>query len=112
MKEDQRQFLTLLGRPPFRLTPEQTAWILNCTEHDIPVLVGARLLKPLGDPAPNGAKYFSTAEVLKLADDPSWLVRMTKAVQGYWRGKNDRKLHLDMPIARNSFVKSRRAATG
>lgn len=62
---------SLLGRLPFRLTHEQTVWILNCMEHDIPVLVGARLLKPLGDPAPNGAKYFSTAEVLKLADDPS-----------------------------------------
>lgn len=35
-----------------RLTAEQVAWVLNCQAHGVPVLVGARLLKPLGNPAP------------------------------------------------------------
>ena len=60
MKDEQCQFLSLLGRAPLRLTAEQTAWVLNCQPHDIPVLVAARLLKPLGNPLANGTKFFST----------------------------------------------------
>lgn len=88
MKDEQRQLLTLLGALPFRLTVEQTALILNCQSHDIPVLVAARLLKPLGNPPPNGTKYFGTAEVLELAKDRSWLARVTNAIHQHWRVKN------------------------
>ena len=112
MNENQRQFLSLLGRPPFRLTPEQTAWLLNCMEHDIPVLVAARLLKPLGDPAPNGSKYFATAEVLELAQNPSWLSRMTKTVQSHWRRKNELKTHREPEAVATPFTQTRRAAAG
>src|ERR1022692_535252 len=37
---------------------------LNCQTHDVPILVAARLLKPLGNPAPNCTKCFATAELL------------------------------------------------
>ncbi len=50
MREEQNQFLRLLGQIPARLTAEQAAWVLNCQPYDIPVLVAARLLKPLGNP--------------------------------------------------------------
>ncbi len=30
MKEEQNQFLRLLGQIPARLTAEQTAWLINC----------------------------------------------------------------------------------
>ena len=69
----------------------QTAWILNCQTHDIPILVGARLLRPLGNPPPNGTKYFSTADVLELAKDRSWLAKITNTVCGHWQSKNARK---------------------
>jgi hypothetical protein len=46
MKEEQQQFLRLLGQLPARLTAEQAAWVLNCQTHDVPILVAARLLKP------------------------------------------------------------------
>ena len=88
MKEDQNQFLQLLGQIPARLTVEQTAWVLNCQPHDLPVLVGARLLKPLGNPQPNSVKYFASVEVLELAKDRAWLARMTNAVNQHWQRKN------------------------
>ena len=48
MREEQNQFLRVLGQLPARLTAEQAAWVLNCQPHDVPVLVAVRLLKPLG----------------------------------------------------------------
>ena len=91
MKEEQHQFLRLLGQPPARLTVEQAAWALGCQPHDVPILVASRLLKPLGNPPPNGVKYFSTAELLELLNDRSWLAKMTNAIAQHWHRKNARK---------------------
>ena len=92
MKEDQQRFLNLLGQLPARLTVEQTAWVLNCQPHDVPVLVVARLLKPLGNPQPNSVKYFATLEILELTKDRTWLARVTNAVSQHWRTKNQHKV--------------------
>ncbi len=54
-------------------------------------VVGVRLLKPLGNPAPNSVKYFAAVEVLELAKDRTWLAKVTNAVSHYWREKNLRK---------------------
>jgi hypothetical protein len=51
-----------LIRLPARLNVEQAATLLGFRVLEIPILLKARLLKPLGDPAPNGRKYFSTAD--------------------------------------------------
>jgi hypothetical protein len=91
MKEEQNQFLRLLGQIPARLTAEQTAWVLNCQPHDIPVLVAARLLKPLGNPQPNSVKYFASVEVLELAKERGWLARMTTILSQHWQKKNEVK---------------------
>ena len=91
MREDQHRFLSLLGQLPARLTAEQAAWILNCQAHDVPVLVVARLLKPLGSPLPNSVKYFATMELLELAKDRTWLAKATNAVGQHWKQKNLRK---------------------
>jgi hypothetical protein len=64
MKDDQHRFLSLLGQLPARLTVEQAGWVLGCQPHDVPVLVSYRLLKPLGNPPPNGIKFFAAADVL------------------------------------------------
>jgi hypothetical protein len=88
MKEEQNQFLRLLGQLPARLTAEQTAWVLNCQPHDIPVLVAARLLKPLGNPQPNSVKYFAALEILELAKDRTWLTKVTNALTQHWQKKN------------------------
>jgi hypothetical protein len=78
----------LLGQLPARLTAEQAAWVLNCQPHDVPVLVVARLLKPLGNPQPNSVKYFASIEVLELAKDRTWLAKVTNAVGQHWKEKN------------------------
>jgi hypothetical protein len=91
LKEDQRQFLTILSQVPVRLTPEQTAWILNCQAHDIPILVAARLLKPLGNPPPNALKFFAKADVIELGKDLGWLAKATDAIHQHWHYKNQRR---------------------
>jgi hypothetical protein len=91
MKDDQLRFLSVLGQLPVRLNAEQAGWVLNCQPHDIPALVNARLLKPLGNPAQNGTKYFATADVLETAKDRSWLVRMTTAINTHWQKQNAKK---------------------
>lgn len=92
MKDDQQRFLNLLGQLPARLTVEQTAWVLNCQPHDVPVLVSNRLLKPLGNPQPNSVKYFATTEILELTKDRGWLAKVTNAVSQHWKQKNQRKV--------------------
>ncbi len=91
MREDHYRFLTLLGKLPARLTVEQAAWVLNCQVHDIPILVSARLLKPLGNPPPNGIKFFGAAEILELAEDQKWLARITCAINQHWHKQNAAK---------------------
>jgi hypothetical protein len=91
MRQDQHQFLALVGHCPARLTVEQAAWVLGCQVHDMPVLMSCRLLKPLGNPQPNATKFFCTAEVLELAKNRSWLAKVTIAISENWRKKNARK---------------------
>jgi hypothetical protein len=91
MKEEQHQFLCVLGHPPARLSGEQVAWALGCQVHDIPILVNARLIKPLGNPAHNAVKFFSTMEILEQAKDRSWLAKMTNTVNQAWQKKNARQ---------------------
>ena len=81
----------LLGQLPARLTAEQAAWLLNCQPHDIPALIAARLLKPLGNPPRNGAKFFATADLLEASKDRHWLVRMSTTIYQHWRNKNARE---------------------
>ena len=91
MREEQQRFLALWGQLPARLTVEQTAWLLNCQVHDVPILVAARLLKPLGNPPPNGIKFFATIELVELTKDRDWLTKATTAIHRYWREQNTRK---------------------
>jgi len=76
---------------PARLTVEETAWALGFSTHEIPVLIAWKLLKPLGNPAPNTMKWFAADTVEELRRDLKWLSRATDAVMLYWRGKNARK---------------------
>jgi hypothetical protein len=91
MREDQQRFLLLLGQLPARLTAEQAAWVLNCQPHDVPILVAAKLLKPLGNPPANSVKFFAALEVLEQARDRTWLARMTNALNQHWYHKNAAK---------------------
>ena len=80
-----------LGQLPARLTAEQAGWVLNCQPHDIPALVNARLLKPLGNFSPNSTKYFATADVLEMTKDRGWLVKVSNTICQHWQKQNARK---------------------
>jgi hypothetical protein len=78
-------------RLPARLTAEQAAWVLNCQPHDVPVLVAARLLKPLGNPQKNSVKYFAASELLEQVQDRTWLAKVTNALNQHWQKRNAAK---------------------
>ena len=56
--------------------------------HDIPALVAAKLLKPLGNPAANSIKFFATADLLESIKDRNWLVRVSATIYQHWHKKN------------------------
>jgi len=74
-----------------RLNAEQTAAFMNINILDIPVLIRAGLLRPLGRPSPNCVKYFATVELLRLGSDVRWLSRATEATYEHCRKKNAKK---------------------
>lgn len=41
----------------------------------MPILLAARLLKPLGNPLPNSVEFFAAAELLELFEDWTWMDR-------------------------------------
>ena len=98
----QHRFLSLLGIPPTRLTVEQAAWVLNCQPHDMPILISSKLLKPLGNPAPNAIKFFATADVLDLLKDRSWLAKITNIIGQHWHKRNMRQKSHSRNGSRNS----------
>jgi hypothetical protein len=69
-----------LRRLPARLTADQAARVTGFQLHDIPVLVKAKLLQPLGGGPRNSVKYFASVEVVEKCGDRRWLDRATKAV--------------------------------
>jgi hypothetical protein len=67
-------------RLPARLTAEQVAEVLGFKAHDIPLLVRAGLMKPLGGGPRNSVKYFHADEVEGLARDRRWLDKATRTI--------------------------------
>src|SRR6266403_5468570 len=78
-------------RLPARLNTTEASILLGVQEHDIPVLIAARLLFPLGKPAPNAPKYFAAVEIAERAANAEWLSSATKVLAKHWLRKNQRK---------------------
>src|SRR6266581_3928852 len=87
---EQAEFLSL-NIVPARLDATKTAWLLGFELHEIPILIAANLLKPLGHPARNGMKFFATQALEQLRRDEKWLARASDAICEYWRDRNARK---------------------
>ena len=87
MNQAKKEFLSVINLPA-RLSVEETSWLLVFNEHDIPVLVAAGLLKPLGRPAATGSKYFATVELQALRNDSRWLAKVSDAIVNHWRNRN------------------------
>lgn len=75
---------------PARLDALQAAWFLGFEPHEIPILIAAGLLKPLGHPARNATKFFATQALEQLRSDEKWLARASDAICQYWRERNAR----------------------
>jgi hypothetical protein len=90
INDEIKEFLNLKTHPA-RLNKEQTAAYLGFEPNQIPVLIQKGLLKPLGKPAQNGEKFFSSVELEKIRHDKDWLSKATLAVSDYWQKKNARK---------------------
>ena len=80
-----------LRRLPAMLNMQQAAVILGVGEHDMPALIRAGLLEPLGDPQANAVKYFAGIQILEMAGDPAYLGKIRNAIYEYWQGKKSAK---------------------
>jgi hypothetical protein len=85
--EDKRLFLCLRTLPA-RITGIEAGWLLGFNREEITLITSAGHLKPLGKPALNGQKYYATAQLQKLAADPTWLDKATRIISESWRKKN------------------------
>ena len=89
MSDDEYRFLMIVKQPPFRLTSEQVAWLLNCRPQNIPYLVAKGHLHPLGDPPESGVKYFLLTSVIELGRSPKAMAKITNAIHKQWSDKNN-----------------------
>ena len=79
-------------RLPGRLDVTQAAALLGFLPHEIPVLVRAGLLKSLGNVAANAHKYFASVDIERVAHDPAWLDKATRALGKYVHQKNQGRI--------------------
>ena len=91
MKNDDRDSFLNAPLLPARLQAAETAWYLGFKPHQIPILVGAGLLCPLGHPPANTPKFFLTATLTALRSDGKWFAKATDAISAHWRRKNARR---------------------
>ena len=73
------------------MSSDQTAWHLGFEPHEIPPLVRAGLLKPLGHPGRYCVKHFSRGALAEKFASPEWLDKAVAAIHRHWRIKNARK---------------------
>jgi hypothetical protein len=84
---ERHQFISVAGLPG-RLTAQEAAWVLGFSDHDIPVLASHRLLTPLGDPPPNGGRYYALPDLEELRRDTKWLHKASAVLVKHWKTKN------------------------
>lgn len=92
LKDMDNTFLFTCRHLPARLTTDQTATLLGVRTHDIPVLVAAKILRPLGSPAPNAPKYFAAVAVEEMMGSPEAMEKITKVLARHWQKKNSSKM--------------------
>jgi hypothetical protein len=87
MNPERLQFLNLRSKPG-RFTAEETAWYLGFLVHEIPMLVAAGLLNPLGKPSENGCKFFPHKILDQLNQNLDWQAQASDAIVKYWKDRN------------------------
>lgn len=89
MNPERKEFLNLLSLPG-RITATEAAWRLGFEPDHVPILVGAGLLKPLGNPPPGAMKYFLSCEVEQKKNDGKWFTKASEVIRLKWKEKNER----------------------
>ena len=80
-----------LEKFPVFMTKEKVAEALGIGTHNIPLLMRAGLLKPLGHPQRYCVKKFSRETLARNIADETWLDRVAAAIHRHWRIQNARK---------------------
>jgi hypothetical protein len=93
-QEECRRFLNL-RLIPAGLNVQRAAWLLGFRPHEIQILSFYGLLKPLGAPAMNALKFYSTAYVRRLMNDLAWMDLAVATLQEHWKKKNLRPTKSD-----------------
>jgi hypothetical protein len=78
-------------RLPGILEADEAAALLGVASHSIPILVGARHLKPLGKPAAKAAKKFSSQDIVEHSEDRKWQDHAIRVIEAYWMNQNSKK---------------------
>lgn len=82
-------YLAERNLPVGRLDSRETAKVIGYELHDIPILIAAGLLKPLGNPAPNAHKWFSAIEMVQIGLNPTFLDKANKKISAHWIAKKN-----------------------
>ena len=80
----------MLGRTPITRSTGQMAWVLSCSNNDVPVVVGLQLVDSPGDPAFDGIPPVTTEGMLT-ASDAGCLSKVNEIIKQYRIRKNGRK---------------------
>ena len=83
--------LQALGKYPVVMTKEKVADAMGVPTHNIPPLVRAGLLKPLGHPGRYCVKHISRDALAEKFASQEWLEKVMAAIHRHWRIKNARK---------------------
>ena len=83
--------LQSLEKFPVFMTKEKVAEALGIATHNIPPLVRAGLLKPLGHPGRYCVKHFSREALAEKFASQDWLDKVMAAIHRHWCNKNARK---------------------
>jgi hypothetical protein len=89
MNPERKEILNLVSLPG-RVNSSETAWRLGFEPDHIPILVGAGLLKPLGNPPAGAVKFFLTIEVEQKKADAKWMTKASEVIRLKWKEKNER----------------------
>ena len=90
MSPEQIEFLNQ-RHLPYRLTAQETGWLLGFASYDITVLASHGMLKPVGRPAQNSTKYYSTVHLERMRKNVPWLHRATSVINKHWKEKNGQR---------------------
>jgi hypothetical protein len=79
-------------RLPGIVEADEAAALLGVPPHTIPVLIGAKHLKPLGKPSAKASKKFSSQVIVEHSSDRKWQDQAVRIIEAHWTGQNLKKV--------------------